>query len=197
MRASKVKFFPNCVYWYDGRDLIMLEKCNLIFTIGHSTASAQQLLSLLRKNNIQLLTDVRSTPYSKHTPQANREAIRREAQRSGIDYVFMGDYLGGKPEDIPVYDELGNFDYSQLAATDRFTEGMKRLMDAASRYRVCLLCAEEDPSHCHRGMLISRELVKNGIEVRHIRHNGKVELQEDIEKRIPPVQKGLFSEIHR
>ena len=172
----------------------MPEKHNPIFTIGHSNATAEQLFSLLEKNNVQLLTDVRSTPYSKHNPQANREAIQRGARRSGIEYVFMGEYLGGKPREVNVYDELGNFDYSQLAATDSFNEGMRRLVEGAARYRICLLCAEEDPVRCHRGLLISRELAKLGIEVRHIRHDGNLELQTDLERRIPPVQKGLFSE---
>jgi hypothetical protein len=47
---------------------------------------------------------------------------------------------------------------------------------------------------CHRGLLISRELAKLGVEVRHIRHDGKVDSQTKLEERIPPVQKGLFSE---
>jgi len=172
----------------------MAEKHNPIFTIGHSNATTQQLFSLLEKNNVQLLTDVRSTPYSRHSPQANREAIQSEARRSGIKYVFMGEYLGGKPKEVNPYDEIGNLDYSKLAATDRFTQGMRRLVEGAARYRICLLCAEEDPVRCHRGLLISRELAKLGIEVRHIRHDGKLELQTDLERRIPPVQKGLFSE---
>jgi uncharacterized protein (DUF488 family) len=175
----------------------MAENHNPIFTIGHSNATTQQLFSLLEKNNVQLLIDVRSTPYSRHSPQANREAIQTEATRSGIEYVFMGEYLGGKPKQVNVYDELGNFDYSRLAVTDRFTEGMRRLLEAGARYRLCLLCAEEDPSRCHRGLLISRELAKLGVEVRHIRHDGKVELQADLEKRIPPVQRGLFSEAQK
>lgn len=175
----------------------MSEKHNPIFTIGHSNSTAQKLLSLLKKNDVQLLTDVRSIPYSRHNPQANREAIHSKAKQSGIEYIFMGEYLGGKPNEVNVYDELGNLDYSKLASTDKFTEGMRRLIEAAALYRVCLLCAEEDPSRCHRGLLISRELAKLGIEVRHIRHDGKVELHADLEKRIPPVQKGLFSEMHK
>jgi len=175
----------------------MVAKHNPVFTIGHSNATARKLLSLLDKNKIQLLTDVRSTPYSRYSPQVNRETLQSMARRSGIKYLFMGDCLGGKPKEVNVHDEIGNFDYSELAATDRFTEGMKRLLEAAQRYRVCLLCAEEDPSRCHRGLLISRELAKLGIEVRHIRHDGNVELQTDLEKRIPPVQRGLFSEMRK
>jgi uncharacterized protein (DUF488 family) len=175
----------------------MEKKHNPVFTIGHSNATAQQLLSLLKLNNVQLLTDVRSIPYSRHSPQSNREVVQSEARLSGIEYIYMGDYLGGKSKDVNIYDELGNVDYSQLATTDKFREGIGRLIEAAARYRVCVLCAEEDPSRCHRGLLISRELAKLGIEVRHIRHDGKVELQADLEKRIPPVQRGLFSETQK
>ena len=172
----------------------MEKKDNQIFTIGHSNATAQQLLSLLRVNNVQLLADVRSIPYSRNSPQSNREAIQSEAKLSGIEYIYMGEYLGGKSKDVNIYDELGNHDYSQLAATDKFIQGMRQLIEAAARYRVCLLCAEEDPSRCHRGLLISRELAKLGIEVWHIRHDGRIEPQRELERRIPPVQRSLFSE---
>jgi len=58
---------------------------------------------------------------------------------------------------------------------------------------LCILCSEEDPAKCHRGLLISRELTKLGIEVRHIRHDGSIESQEHFESRIPPTQLTLFS----
>jgi uncharacterized protein (DUF488 family) len=165
-----------------------------IFTIGHSNKKTEEIISCLKKNDVEVLVDVRSVPYSQHVPQANREAMQLASKNVDIKYVFMGDQLGGRPADVEVNDNLGNYDYSELATTDRFREGLKRLLKGAEEYTVCILCSEEDPVKCHRGLLISRELAKRGIEVRHLRHDGTIETQEHFESRIPPVQLGLFSE---
>jgi uncharacterized protein (DUF488 family) len=165
-----------------------------IFTIGHSNKNTEDIISWLKKNNIEILVDVRSVPYSRYVPQANREAIQLASNNAGIKYVFMGDQLGRRPAGIKTKDKLGNCDYFKLASTDNFREGLKNLLNAAEENTLCILCSEEDPAKCHRGLLISRELAKLGIEVRHIRHDGSIESQEHFESRIPPVQLSLFSD---
>ena len=165
-----------------------------IFTIGHSNKKIEDLISWLKQNSVDVLVDVRSVPYSRYVPQANREAIQLASNDAGIKYTFMGDQLGGRPADVEIKDNLGNYDYSELASTDKFREGLKHLFNGAEKYILCILCSEEDPVKCHRGLLISRELAKLGIEVRHIRHDGSIESQEHFESRIPPVQLSLFSE---
>jgi uncharacterized protein (DUF488 family) len=175
-------------------DSLKTSKKHPIFTIGHSNKATNEIISLLRNNNIEVLIDVRSVPYSRYVPQANREVIELASKESNIKYVFIGDQLGGRPADVEIKDTLGNYDYSELASSDRFREGLKRLFEGAKKYILCILCSEEDPVKCHRGLLISRELAKLGIEVRHIRHDGSIESQEHFESRIPPVQLSLFSE---
>ncbi|MCJ7778826.1 MAG: DUF488 domain-containing protein [Sedimentisphaerales bacterium] len=165
-----------------------------IFTIGHSNKRVNELISLLKKNDIQALVDIRSIPYSRHAPQVNQENLERSIKKAGVEYLFMGEQLGGRPKDVDVRDDLGNYDYSKLAATEDFKEGLTRLLKESEEYNLCLLCSEEDPVRCHRGLLVSRELAKLGAEVRHIRHDGSVESQKDFERRIPPVQLCLFSE---
>ena len=171
-----------------------VSKKHPIFTIGHSNNKIEDIISWLKKNSIAILVDVRSVPYSRYVPQANREAIQLASNNAGIKYVFMGDQLGGRPAGIETKDNLGNCDYSKLASTDKFREGLKYLLKGAEENALCILCSEEDPAKCHRGLLISRELAKLGIEVRHIRHDGSIESQEHFESRIPPVQLNLFSE---
>jgi uncharacterized protein (DUF488 family) len=171
-----------------------VSKKHPIFTIGHSNKNTEEIISWLKKNNIEILVDVRSVPYSRYVPQANREAVQLASNDAGIKYIFMGDQLGGRPTDVEAKDNLGNYDYSELASTDRFRGGLKHLVEDAEKYTLCILCSEEDPVKCHRGLLISRELAKLGIEVWHIRHDGSIESQEHLESRIPPVQLSLFSE---
>ena len=165
---------------------------NPIYTIGHSNVPIDNVISLLKTNSIQILVDVRSVPYSKYVPQANKENLEAEVEAEGIKYLFMGDQLGGKPKGVEIEDEHGNLDYSNLKELSSFKDGLERLLKGAKDFTLCLMCSEEDPSKCHRGMLLAKEFTKLGMEMRHIRHSGKVESQEVIEGRIPTVQKYLF-----
>jgi len=163
-----------------------------IFTIGHSNVPLDKLIAMLRENHVQVLVDVRSVPYSQHVPQANREGLEAAVKAAGMKYLFMGEQLGGRPKGIDIHDGAGNTDYSTLATAAFFQAGLDRVIRGASEYRVCLMCSEEDPSRCHRGLLIGRELARRSIDVEHIRHDGSLEWQANLEKRLPPVQKSLF-----
>jgi uncharacterized protein (DUF488 family) len=43
--------------------------------------------------------------------------------------------------------------------------------------RIALLCSEEDPTKCHRRLLVGRALGKRGIVVWHIRGDGSVQTE--------------------
>ena len=61
-----------------------------IYTIGHSTHTAERYIELLKLNEITAVCDVRSSPYSGYNPQFNREAIQSELKKHGIVYVYLG-----------------------------------------------------------------------------------------------------------
>ena len=69
----------------------------VVRTIGHSDHDFADFVRLLRDHDITLVVDVRSQPYSRWTPQFNREALARRLQNEGLAYRFMGDTLGGRP----------------------------------------------------------------------------------------------------
>ena len=68
-----------------------------IFTIGHSVIPPQRFIEILKTAGIETLVDVRSTPYSRRVPHANRENLQPTITREGIEYLYLGDYLGGMP----------------------------------------------------------------------------------------------------
>jgi uncharacterized protein (DUF488 family) len=74
-----------------------------LYTIGLSNIQASTLISLLRRYDIQVLLDVRSSPYSQYSTQFYRENIEKTLQEAGIEYRFAGDYLGGRPKDPACY----------------------------------------------------------------------------------------------
>jgi uncharacterized protein (DUF488 family) len=69
-----------------------------IFSIGHSNQSVEAFLSLLQQHEIQVLVDVRSSPYSKYVPHFNSTPLAATLKRTGIKYMFMGQELGGRPD---------------------------------------------------------------------------------------------------
>ncbi|HEY8539222.1 MAG TPA: DUF488 domain-containing protein, partial [Steroidobacteraceae bacterium] len=65
-----------------------------IFTIGHSTRSADELIGLLVAHGVKCLVDVRTVPRSRRNPQFNRENLPATLREAGIEYVHMAG-LGG------------------------------------------------------------------------------------------------------
>src|SRR5580698_2740985 len=66
----------------------------VIFTIGHSTRSAQELIELLKEAEIDLLVDVRTVPRSRFNPQFNTDTLPTTLAAAGIGYRHIP-ALGG------------------------------------------------------------------------------------------------------
>ncbi len=154
-----------------------------LFTIGHSTRSARELLALLQGHAITAVADVRSSPYSKYNPQFNREELMAELAVAGIDYVYLGKELGPRSDD-PACLVAGKAAYDRLARTALFRAGLERLREGVKRYRVVLLCAEQDPLTCHRMILITRQLRGRDMDIRHILEDGRLEENAAAERRL-------------
>jgi uncharacterized protein (DUF488 family) len=144
---------------------------NSIYTIGHSNQDIVTFLKLLKNNSIQVVVDVRSAPYSRYVPQFNKKEIETAITDAGLQYIFMGDVIGGKPSDPQYLDADGKVMYYKLAASDRFQQGLNRLTKGLDDgWCIALMCAEEDPFKCHRHLLIANELeLQRHIPVWHIR----------------------------
>ncbi len=168
-----------------------------IYTIGHSNHTLEAFMDLLKCHQIEVLIDTRSSPFSRYSPQFNRDSLKLAVQQVGIKYGFYGRQLGGRPEDEDLYDEQGFVVYSQVAKSFLFNEGLERLMRGIQNYRTAILCSEENPSICHRRLLVSRVLFEQGVTVYHIRGNGTVQSEEELRRQEELErnnQRGLFEE---
>jgi uncharacterized protein (DUF488 family) len=89
-----------------------------IYTVGHSNLPASKFIHLLQQAQIELLVDVRSSPYSQYNPHFNREVLRTRLKDAGIAYDYEGERLGGRPKDPACYKEghlpNGKADYLHL-----------------------------------------------------------------------------------
>ena len=146
-----------------------------IYTIGHSNHTWDEFAALLRQNEIQVLADTRSNPSSRFASFANARTLPSLLAQEGIRHVYLGDSLGGKPSDPSLFNDSGKPDYRKIRSTMSFREGIDRLMGLAEESNVVLMCAEEDPSKCHRRLLIGPALEERGIDLLHIRGDGEVQ----------------------
>jgi len=169
------------------------------FTIGHSNHDFPVWLALLRQHGVEVVVDTRSSPYSKYVPQFDRELMQRSLEEAGIRYLFLGAELGGRPANPAYYDAKGRVLYSQLRNDASFQAAIARLESGMERFRVALVCGEEDPAHCHRRLLIGRVLTKRGHTMQHIRGDGRLESDDTVSadsgKRLVDIQGELFAEL--
>ena len=141
------------------------------FTIGHSTRSVQDFISLLLSHHIELVVDVRTVPRSRRNPQFNRESLPQSLQEAAISYEHIAG-LGGfrRPNRHSANagwrnaSFRGYADYMQTAA---FGAAIETLVERAQRQRLAVMCAEAVPWRCHRS-LIADALVTRGIRVEEI-----------------------------
>ena len=151
-----------------------------VYTVGHSNHEAAALIDLLHQHGIELVVDVRSTPYSRYVPQANREHLARTLEAAGIAYRWMGDVLGGKPEGT-----VG--DYDALQASSAFQVGVDRLLGLSAQERTAIMCSEGDHRQCHRHKLITPVLLERGARVLHIQRDASL-----VDEKQEPRQLSLF-----
>jgi uncharacterized protein (DUF488 family) len=151
-----------------------MEDEKYLFTVGHSNVDMENFLELIRSHSVELIVDVRSSPYSKYVPQFNRENLKAKLEGEGVGYEFLGDRIGGKPKDEKYYED-GKVVYSLIEAGPAYREGISKLMELLKTRKTSLMCSEENPFNCHRHNLISQTLLRRGVKILHIRGNGKLE----------------------
>ncbi len=166
-----------------------------VFTIGYGSREIADFLRVLQEHEIAYLIDVRSRPYSRYRPDFSKEALEAYVQAAGIRYVYMGDTLGGLPDDPGCYDENGKADYDKIKQSSFFAQGMERVRNAwQQQLRVVLMCSEGKPESCHRSMLIGVALRDVGIEPAHIDENDQIIDQQTVMNRARGGQLSLFAD---
>lgn len=162
-------------------NLIMSTEKISILTVGHSSRSIDDFVSLLIRYGVTAVADVRSVPYSRYTPQFNRDSLGNSLKLHGIEYVSLGRWLGARSDDPLCYDDEGRVRYDLLAESELFEEGIESVLRGADSRVIALMCSEGRPEDCHRGLLISQQLVEvYGVEVRHILPDGSLQSHQDM-----------------
>lgn len=142
-----------------------------MLTIGHSTHSIEEFLSILEAHGVERLVDVRSIPKSRRVPHFNSDALATSLGEKGIDYLHVKS-LGGlrhaKKDSVNTGWRNASFrGYADYMATDAFRGGIERLLQLANEKCTAIMCAEAVPWRCHRS-LIGDALLARGVQVEDI-----------------------------
>ena len=142
-----------------------------VYTIGHSTHTADAFVSLLRGHGIRQLADVRLIPKSARYPHFALERLGPFLDSHGIAYRHFSD-LGGrrrpKPGSVNTAWRVEAFrGYADYMRTDPFRRALEAMLDFAKGGRTTVMCAEAVWWQCHRRLLADTLLVR-GVPVLHI-----------------------------
>jgi len=150
-----------------------------VWTIGHSTRTLSDLITVLQAHGIEAVADVRRFAGSRRLPQFNEGALCSGLEAAGIAYRWIPQ-LGGRRAPLP--DSINNGwrhsafrGYADHTATDEFAAGLFELLMLAGGLRTAVMCAEMLWWQCHR-RLIADILTTLEYEVRHIQTDKTADL---------------------
>lgn len=143
-----------------------------VFTVGHGKRTIEELVSVLRDAEVDVLVDVRRFPGSRRHPHFARDALEDSLPAAGIAYEWRGDALGGRRDPLPdspnVAWRVDAFrGYADHLASREFRTALSELEERAATAIQAVMCAETLWWRCHR-RLIADALVADGLEVIHL-----------------------------
>ncbi len=124
--------------------------------IGHSNRAYSEFLQRLKENQIDTLVDIRTYPRSRFCPQYNQKVLSEELGKVNIIYIFKGNNLGGKGE---------NIDYEETI--DELVKMIK------SGKKICVMCSEAKHTDCHRHEMLEPSFSQRGVQMEHIEYEKK------------------------
>ena len=143
-----------------------------MWTVGHSTRTADQFVEALTAFDVELVIDVRRFAGSRRLPQFGASSLEARLGESGIFYHAIPE-LGGRRRPGSTSRNVGWRHpafraYADHMESEEFAVGLDRLMVAAGGLRSAVMCAELLWWRCHR-RIIADVLTSLGIQVVHIR----------------------------
>ncbi|MDD6941417.1 MAG: DUF488 domain-containing protein [Bacilli bacterium] len=158
---------------------------NTVFTIGYTSYKIERFIEILKKNNISCLIDVRSIPRSSRYKDFDDNNLTSLLKNYGIIYRNYKKEFGARQVNLEFYNKKGFLDFNVFSKSKQFNAGIDKIKKAQEMgHVVCLMCAEKDPINCHRAILITRYLDKEGFNIKHILANDEICDQKDIDRRL-------------
>lgn len=140
-----------------------------LYTIGYARFPLSLFLEIIKKFAIASVFDIRSVPFSARFRCFNRDRLKISLERADVEYIWLGDRLGGLKGGgfVPIASEA---DLASKRRDESFVTGCDEVYHHLEKAPACLMCAENDPVNCHRAILVAhlfRQLYPE-VEIRHI-----------------------------
>jgi uncharacterized protein (DUF488 family) len=139
-----------------------------VATIGYEQATQDALLEVLQAAGVQLLVDVRAVAASRRPGFAKRQ-LAAGAEAAGMGYLHLRGL--GTPAEGRLAARSGQAERMRAIFADHLATGtaqaeLERIVESGQR--VCLLCLERDPLHCHRSIVADELRRQLDVEVQHL-----------------------------
>lgn len=143
----------------------------VVATIGYEDATVPRFLDALREAEVQVLVDVRAVASSRK-PGFAKSKLAANVGGVGIDYLHLRGL--GTPAEGRAAARAGRpaemraifLDHLETPEAHADLESLAQLVRGGRR--VCLLCLEADPEHCHRSIVAEALASRVPIDVRHL-----------------------------
>lgn len=151
------------------------------YTIGHSTRTIEEFVSLLKAGPVERVVDIRTIPRSRTNPQFNEDLLLNNLAPYGIAYDRIA-ALGGlrsKAKDVPpqvngFWQNASFHNYADYALSPAFQSGLSQLIELGRAHRCAVMCSEAVWWRCHR-RIVADYLLAKGETVFHLMGNERVE----------------------
>jgi uncharacterized protein (DUF488 family) len=156
-----------------------------LLTLGHGTASAEELVALLDGAGVERLVDVRTAPGSRRHPHVRREAMAGWLGAAGVAYRWEPELGGFRKAQAGGAHGPGSVNtalrhpafrgYADYMRTPPFWAALDRLLAEAAEAPTAAMCSETLWWRCHRRLLADAAVLVRGAEVLHLDHRGRLE----------------------
>ena len=156
-----------------------------LFTIGCSILSLDDFIRNLKINKINVIADVRSIPYSRITPQFNKENLQERLRKEHILYGEFSKEFGARRTEFCAYED-NQVSFKKTRQLPAFLEGVKRIQKGLEMgYSIGLMCTEKNPLACHRFSLVARGIFEQTrIEASHVLTDASIVSTEVLENQM-------------
>ena len=155
-----------------------------VYSIGYSGFKIDELIDILKKEEISLVVDIRSNPYSNYYTDYDKDVLEKKLWKNRIYYRNYAEEFGARQNDRQYYPS-GYLDFELFAKSHKFLEGIRKLKESMQqKYKFVLMCAEKDPIRCHRAILVTKTFHELGYKVKHILPGDVKMTQIDVENRL-------------
>jgi uncharacterized protein (DUF488 family) len=143
---------------------------NPLFTIGYEQATSDAVLRELKRARVRLLVDTRAVAASRR-PGFSKRQLAASLDDNGIGYLHLRGL--GTPAEGRQASRSGDYAklwriYDAHIKTPGAQEELDELTALVRKSRVCLLCYERDPAHCHRSRIAELIRERTGVEVKDL-----------------------------